>query len=80
MKRLILILLLPVVFAMPLITLADDYIDDVYYSADVFLASSDDATVITEPYYNKKAMTQIIFLDDTAAQQHPDTVRAIIKR
>lgn len=80
MKRLILIVLLPVVFAMPLITLADDYIDDVYYSTEVFLSRPDDATVVAEPYYNKKAMTQIIFLDDTAAQQQPDTVRAIIKR
>ena len=79
MKRLLVIISLPLLFALPLITRADDYIDDVYFSADVFLSEPDDATV-HEPYYNKKAMQQIIFLDDTVNRQHPDTVRIVIKR
>lgn len=79
MKRLIIIAFLPLLFALPFLAFADDYVDDVYYSSEVFLTRSDDA--VYEPYYNKKAMQEIIFIDDTTAQQqHPDTVRAIIKR
>ena len=79
MKRLIIILLPVFLLSLPLLLLADDYIDDVYYSPEVELSNTADQPV-RQPYYNKKAMEQIIFVDDTAMQQHPDTVRAIIRR
>ena len=49
---------------------ADDYVEDVYYW--------DDGTTQMVPQYNTRAR-EIIFIDDTAAVQHPDTVRAIIR-
>ena len=79
MKRLTTILFLLTLVAVPLLTRADDYIDDVYYSPEVVIQSP--AEQPKKPYYNKNLMQEIIFLDDdTAATQMPDTVRAIIKR
>ena len=78
MKRLTIILFLAVLAA-PLLTRADDYIDDVYYSPEVVIQSPSEQP--RQPYYNKNLMKEIIFLDDdTTATQMPDTVRAIIKR
>ena len=48
----------------------DAYVEDVYYW--------DDGTTQMVPQYNTRAR-EIIFIDDTAAVQHPDTVRAIIR-
>lgn len=53
----------------------DGYVEDVYYWADLSTASSDGGIV---PTYNPRAR-EIIFIDDTASEQHPDTVRAIIR-
>ena len=79
MKRLTVILFLLTLVTAPLLTRADDYIDDVYYSPEVVILST--AEQPKKPYYNKNLMQEIIFLDDdTAATQMPDTVRAIIKR
>jgi len=65
--------------AAPLLLLADDYIDDVYYSPEVVITTP--AEQPRKPYYNKSLMKEIIFLDnDTTPGQMPDTVRAIIKR
>ena len=75
------ITLLAVLFALPLLTRADDYIDDVYYSPEVVITTPSEQP--RKPYYNKSLMKEIIFLDndqDTVAGQMPDTVRAIIKR
>ena len=75
------ITLLAVLFALPLLTHADDYIDDVYYSPEVVITTPSEQP--RKPYYNKSLMKEIIFLDndqDTVAGQMPDTVRAIIKR
>ena len=75
------IALVAVLFALPLLTRADDYIDDAYYTPEIVLTATDTRDVPQQPYYNKKAMEEIIFLDDTTTgDQKPDTVRAIIKR
>jgi len=81
MKKIFLaVTLLAVLFALPLLTRADDYIDDVYYSPDILLTEMeniDEADL--QPYYNKKNMQEIIFIEDSTSQR-TDTVRAIIKR
>ncbi len=74
-------ILLAGLFSLPLLTRADDYIDDVYYSPEVVITTPSEQP--RRPYYNKSKMKEIIFLDndkDTVAGQMPDTVRAIIKR
>lgn len=48
----------------------EGYVEDVYYW--------EDGTAQAVPQYNPRAR-EIIFIDDTAAVQHPDTVRAIIR-
>ena len=74
-------ILLAGLFSLPLLTRADDYIDDVYYSPEVVITTPSEQP--SRPYYNKSKMKEIIFLDndkDTVAGQMSDTVRAIIKR
>ena len=86
-KRLLVIVFV-LLLSLPVFMLADDYIDDVYYSPEVELSnisttstpSTPYSAPLHQPYYNKKAMQEIIFIDDTLTQQMPDTVRAIIKR
>lgn len=74
-KRLAFILFLGVVVGAS----ADDYVDDVYYTSDAALAEQTSAQL--QPYYNKKAMQEIVFLDDTLpVGAYPDTVRAVIRR
>lgn len=82
MKKLFIgITVLAVLMALPLWTHADDYVDDVYYTPEIVLTTTDARDVPQQPYYNKKAMEEIIFLDDTASgTNRPDTVRAIIRR
>ena len=70
-------ILLAGLFSLPLLTRADDYIDDVYYSPEVVITTPSEQP--RRPYYNKSQMKEIIFLDndkDTVAGQMPDTVRA----
>lgn len=74
-KRFAFILFLGVVVGVS----ADDYVDDVYYSSDAAL--SEQTSTQLRPYYNKKAMQEIVFLDDTLPEgAYPDTVRAVIRR
>ena len=59
---------------------ADDFVDDVYYLPQVELRrqlTSGNNTLT--PHYDKN-VREIVFLDDTVANVHPDTVRAIIRR
>ena len=79
-SRLVIVTALVVLSAFPLGTRADDYLDDIYYTPQVVLAQTDERDQIHKPYYNKKAMEEIIFLEDTTAAQPTDTVRAIIRR
>ena len=72
--------LVAILFVLPMLMLADDYLDDVYYSPQAVLSQADEPEKVYEPYYNKKAMKEIIFLDDTTSAQPRDTVRAIIRR
>ncbi len=79
MKRLLAILALTLV-SLPTFMRADDYIDDVYYSPEVEKTQTTTTSDIRQPYYNKKAMVEIIFINDTADNRSTDTVRAVIKR
>lgn len=73
-KRFALILFLGIVVSVS----ADDYVDDVYFSSDMAAAQ---ASGKLQPYFNKKAMQEIIFLEDTLpVTAYPDTVRAVIRR
>jgi len=56
-------------------TVADDYVEDVYFWADAAIGNAEEGVV---PNYNKHAK-EIIFIDDSVTAQHPDTVRAIIR-
>ncbi|MBO4621374.1 MAG: hypothetical protein J5635_01745 [Paludibacteraceae bacterium] len=79
MKKLLAAILLAGLFALPLLTRADDYIDDAYYTPEVVLTTTDTRDMPQQPYYDKKNMEEIIFLNDTT-EAHPDTVKAIIRR
>ena len=71
MKRLLGILPL-VLIVLPALTRADDYVDDVYYSPEVILESSNSEADRMQPYYNKKAMQEIVFYEDSLpANQQP---------
>ena len=72
MKRWLLFLSLISLAVVPCV-IADDFVDDVYYSAEKEIKQSSTTT----PYYNKGAR-EFVFLDDTTVA-HPDTVRAVIK-
>ena len=56
-------------------TVADDYVEEVYYWPDATVQSADGSLV---PAYNPRAR-EIIFIEDSMSAQHPDTVRAIIR-
>lgn len=56
------------------IALADDFVDDVYYSNTTALNEQLNRADIT-PYYNKKNMTELLFEADTVpASVTPDTI------
>lgn len=57
------------------VTQADDYVEDVYYWADI-KTQTQNGTV--RPHYNTRAK-EIIFVEDSLAEQKPDTVRAILR-
>lgn len=59
------------------IVVADDYVDDVYYSEETIMEEILNSGKIT-PYYNKKQMKEVIFIEDTISSPQ-DTVRAIIR-
>lgn len=44
--------------------LADDYVDDVYYSETTALKEQLETANLT-PYYNTKAMEELVFFPDT---------------
>lgn len=73
-KTLILFLLLSVAT----VNVADDFVDDLYYQPKKDLRQKLSSNKPLKPYYNKN-VKEIIFLDDTTQNQHPDTVRAIIR-
>lgn len=54
---------------------ADNYVEDVYYWPETTTHQAASAPV---PHYNPRAR-EIIFIEDSASAQHPDTVRAIIR-
>lgn len=54
----------------------DGFVEDVYYWQDNQIMNTE-GTVM--PNYNKR-VKEIIFLEDSVSAQHPDTVRAVIKR
>lgn len=68
-----LLLLLPTV-----LNLADDFVDDIYYQPKTELKKKLAENRPVTPYYNKN-VKEIIFLDDTVANPHPDTVRAVVR-
>ena len=57
------------------VTQADDFVEDVYYWADV---QSQTKNGTATPTYNPRAR-EIIFIDDSVAVQPKDTVRAILR-
>lgn len=59
MKRYLFILLLPMV----LVALADDYVDDLYYTEASALEQQLRSGEL-QPYYNKENMLPIVFIDD----------------
>lgn len=59
MKRFLFLLLLPMVSA----AMADDYVDDLYYTEASALEQQLRSGEL-QPYYNKKNMQPIIFIDD----------------
>ena len=54
---------------------ADDFVEDVYYWPSATQRNANEAPT---PHYSPRAK-EIIFIEDSAALQHPDTVRAIIR-
>lgn len=56
-------------------TMADDYVEDVYYWQDSRVR---DANTPLVPTYNKH-VKEIIFIEDSTTAAHPDTVRAVIR-
>ena len=56
-------------------SMADDYVEDVYYWQDTRTAEANGTLM---PSYNKRAK-EIVFIEDTTGVQHPDTVRAVIR-
>ena len=51
---------------LPIILLADDYLDDVYYSPTTeVMRVAESETVVHQPYYNKKAMQELVFIEDS---------------
>lgn len=56
-------------------TMADDYVEDVYFWQD---ARVKDANAPLVPTYNKH-VKEIIFIEDSTTEAHPDTVRAVIR-
>ena len=57
---------------------ADDFVDDVYFTPQEQLRKQLENPQNLTPYYNKNAK-EIIFLTDTVANPTPDTVRVIIR-
>lgn len=57
------------------VSMADDYVEDVYFWQDT-RAMESNGTIV--PSYNKRAK-EIVFIEDTTGVQHPDTVRAVIR-
>ncbi len=53
---------------------SEGYVEDVYFWEDV--SQTADGELV--PNYNTRAR-EIIFIEDSSAAQHPDTVRAIIR-
>lgn len=58
------------------VTVADDYVEDVYYWPDAATPDAQQGALV--PSYNPRAR-EIIFIEDSTAGEHPDTVRAIIR-
>lgn len=56
-------------------SMADDYVEDVYYWQEVAAPNSSNGYT---PYYRTNAR-EIIFIDDSAASAHPDTIRAVLR-
>jgi len=54
---------------------ADDFVEDVYYWPSATPRNTNEAPT---PHYSPRAK-EIIFIEDSASAQHPDTVRAIIR-
>lgn len=54
---------------------ADDYVEDVYFWPE---DAPRDAGSNIVPNFNPRAK-EIVFIEDSASAQHPDTVRAIIR-
>lgn len=57
------------------VVLADDFVEDVYYWPSATPRNTNEAPT---PHYSSRAK-EIIFIEDSSASQHPDTVRAIIR-
>lgn len=60
---------------------ADRFVDDIYYTPEDALRrklEQAEKSGTMEPNFNKNAK-EIVFLTDTAAVEHPDTVRILIR-
>ena len=75
LRRLFLIVLL---LSSAVYQFADDYVDDIYYKPKQELQLKLTQNRPLTPYYNKN-VKEIVFIDDTLSDSHPDTVRAIIR-
>ena len=70
-------------FTLVVCAFADDYIDDVYYWAEsehapsTSISNAPDLNSSTVKYDEK--IKEIIFIEDSASTQSPDTVKAIIR-
>jgi len=71
MRRLLFIFLL----CMGVAVLADDYVDDLYYSERTALEEELNSGTLT-PYYNKKQMQELVFVTDSLPTQSADTIPA----
>lgn len=60
------------------INFADDFVDDLYYQPQGELRKGLTENRPLTLHYNKN-VREIIFIDDTASVQYPDTIRAVIK-
>lgn len=58
--------------------LADDYVDDVYYSEEVEMMQQISAGT-AKPQYDSRGMKELVFVSDTTTTLPQDTVRAIEK-
>lgn len=55
---------------------ADDFVDDTYYSPEVELSrTTETGAPQHEPYYNKRAMQELVFVEDTIAPVATDTIQ-----